>query len=311
MADVTWGVKVSEELKEKIVETVQQSGLSGKEFVESLLLTHEMQKLKEMQPIMKADVEELQSLISRINNIFLNLGERIENIGKTKDQEYKIAMEGKDSTIQLYYTKIKGLESEIEQLRGDKEELNINFEGLINRKNELENLHQTNTALIQEYKEKNDTLTGLLSEYKQFKDDVIILKGELEKEQEKQKELLASLTNIKKDSDAKVADMRTSTSKEIESLKQKINQIESKAKDNIITVQEKADMAKEKSNMVNEKAIIELRTVHQTDINKLHDSYNKKIQEILMSIKPMLQTAETIELEKAKENNKVKVQEKK
>lgn len=305
MADVTWGVKVSEELKEKITETVQQSGLNGKEFVESLLLAYEMQKLKEMQPTMKADLDELQSLTSRINNIFLNLGERFENIGKTKDQEYKVAMEGKDSTIQLYYTKIKGLESEIEQLRGDKEELNINFEGLINRKNELENLHQTNTALIQEYKEKNDTLTGLLSEYKQFKDDVIILKEELEKERDKQKELLVSLNNIKRDSDAKFTDMSTSASKEIESLKQKINQIESKTKDNIITAQEKADMAKEKVNMANEKAMIELKNTHQNDINKLHNNYNAKIQEILMSIKPVLQTVETMELEKAEENNKV------
>jgi vacuolar-type H+-ATPase subunit C/Vma6 len=90
MADTTWGVKVSEDLKEKIAKALQDSDMSGKEFIEALLQTYEIQKIKESQPVIKADFDELQTLTSRINGIYANIAERIESMSNAKDMEFGV-----------------------------------------------------------------------------------------------------------------------------------------------------------------------------------------------------------------------------
>lgn len=71
MADTTWGVKVPEELKEKVTEAMQNSGLSSKEFVENLLQTYELSHLKETQSVISPDIDELQALTLKILYILL------------------------------------------------------------------------------------------------------------------------------------------------------------------------------------------------------------------------------------------------
>jgi len=47
MADTTFGVKVPEELKEQLSKLMQDSGLSGKDFMQSLVNVYHVEKTKE------------------------------------------------------------------------------------------------------------------------------------------------------------------------------------------------------------------------------------------------------------------------
>jgi len=70
MSDVTFGVKVPEELKLQIDNLIKDSGLrTGKDFMQSLINSYVLEKTKESLPEVAEDLKELQSLTQRIDNI--------------------------------------------------------------------------------------------------------------------------------------------------------------------------------------------------------------------------------------------------
>ena len=101
MADTTWGVKVPEELKEKLSQVMQGSGLSGKDFVESMLQAYIIQEMSENQPIMAPDLKELQVVTNRIVAIYANLGERLSNVITDKDNWFNAELEKKEKSINV------------------------------------------------------------------------------------------------------------------------------------------------------------------------------------------------------------------
>lgn len=179
MADTTFGVKVPEELKEEISKLMQNSGLTGKDFMQSLINVYQVEKTKEQLPEVTQEIRELQSLTQRINNIYLNLGYRIDNLMKAKDTEVEHQLRKKEEIVSK-------LQDQMAELDSKNEILTEAFNSSVNEKNELNQrvneLTENNSnikALVEEYKIKNDTLTGLLNEYRASKEENESLKDKL------------------------------------------------------------------------------------------------------------------------------------
>lgn len=77
MADTTYAVKVSDEVKLRLQTLVEESGLSSKEFFAEMISHFELASTKKQTPILSMDIDELMTLTTRINNIFISVGERI------------------------------------------------------------------------------------------------------------------------------------------------------------------------------------------------------------------------------------------
>lgn len=273
MADVTWGVKVPEEIKEKIQNLMQDSQLSGKEFIESLLQAYTLNNIKESQPLVAPDIEELQIIISRIVSIYANVGERIDNIILEKDSLHENEIAEKVNIIGSLGDKVDTLEKEKAKALDDKalaEELAAELQKW---NAEIEESVQTNKALVLEYKEKNDTLNSIAADYQQYKANFENLRSE-------NQELHYNLRNTKSELE--------NAQKNIESLQKKYDaDIEEKNKKH----NEDLSRLTERLEIEKGKELLKIRNEYQSEIEEaheknitLHDEYNSKIKTLLDQI---------------------------
>jgi chromosome segregation ATPase len=273
MADVTWGVKVPEEIKEKIQNMMQDSQLSGKEFIESLLQAYALNKLKENQPLVAPDIDELQILINRIVSIYANLGERISNMIQEKDNLHENEVAEKINIIGLLGDKVDNLEKEKEKALDDKQLAETMAADMQKRIVEIEETVQTNKALVVEYKEKNDALNSIAAEYQQYKANFENLRSE-------NQELHYNLKNTK----TELENAQNTT----ESLKKKydaeIKEKNEKHNEDLSRLTERMEIEKSKElfKLRNEYQS-ELESAHEKTVN-LHDEYNSKIKVLLDQI---------------------------
>jgi len=166
MADLTWSVKMPEELKEKVAEKLQESGLSGKEFMESLLNSYELQRVKEERPELLQDLQELEILTKRICSVYVNMGERITTVLSDKETIYKMDLHDKCTEIESLKENIKVLSLENEEINNkllqlenskatlEKEKAEMEAR-VMNEIKQLSEINLTNKDLIDEYKQKN------------------------------------------------------------------------------------------------------------------------------------------------------------
>lgn len=189
MADVTWGVKVSEELKQQITEMIEKEGIASKDFIQQMVNTYTVEKVKQTVPAVAEDLKELQNLTQRINNIYLNLGYRIENISKTQQEEFANTVVSKDAVIQEIQGRLDTVKSKYEAFKEAYKTETEEKNKALDRVNELIKNLENLSALVSEYKEKNDTLQGIVTEYKGYKEQNGTLKSEMDVQTQKIYEL--------------------------------------------------------------------------------------------------------------------------
>lgn len=112
--DSIFSVRISEELKQKFVEIAQNQGINNKELMEQIIKSYELSNVKENYNEVKSDIDELQHIITRIGDIYLNLIERnkarnleCENLHLGKIKEYENKLENQSKTIEELKEKIK------------------------------------------------------------------------------------------------------------------------------------------------------------------------------------------------------------
>ncbi len=274
MADLTWSVKMPEELKEKVAEKLQESGLSGKEFMESLLNSYELQRMKEERPELLQDLQELEMLSKRICSVYINIGERISTVLSDKESLYKMDVQDRDTKIETLKENIKELSLENEELKKkseqaendktaiEKEKTHMEAR-LMNDIKQLSEINQSNKALIEEYKQKNDTLSGLLTEYKEYKDKVQDLNVKIDQLRNNNRDLQSGI----KDTEHELNTYKDKMAQVEERYKQEIENI----KNNLIFEKDKA-LLEQKENMNNQ--LQELRDKHNAEVDK----YNNKLK---------------------------------
>lgn len=80
MSDVTFGVKVTEELKNELSELMKSNDLTGKEFMQLLINTYKIDQKKQEEPFFASDISELQILLQRIQSIYINVTEKSKTL---------------------------------------------------------------------------------------------------------------------------------------------------------------------------------------------------------------------------------------
>ncbi|MBW9146846.1 hypothetical protein K2F40_14765 [Clostridium sp. CM028] len=227
-----FSVRMEADDKEKLMELIQGSGKSSKEFMGILMGAYELNKVKIDIPEVAEDINHLEALSNQINTIYVNMAKRIQTIDESKVLQFNKDME-------IYKSKIESLNVENETLKTDKEDMETTLQGSFNISDELKKqvkqlseITESNKALILEYKEKNDTLAGLVTEYKGFKN-----------ENETVKTLLADSQARKIDLENKII----SKDIEVDTLKTKLEAVAVEAQKQATRFEELKEFEKEKT----------------------------------------------------------------
>lgn len=304
MADVTYGAKVPEELKKQLEDLQKDSGLrTGKDFMQSLVNSYVLEKTKEDIPQVAEDLKELQTLTQRINNIYLNLGYRIENITKAQKEQQEKELNKKNGII-------SDLQEKNESSKADFESLTEAYNNIVNqnseylqRVNELTESNNNIKALVEEYKTKNDMLLGDLAEYKQYK-----VKNE---ELKKENETLSSELNKLTFSNNSLLDQLKSAKEEIDKIKNDSkNVLGALREENKLVLaklhEEHENALKQALNVAEiekEKTILEIEKKHQKELQEIQNSTNNEINSYQAKVKILLDEIENIK-SKIKANKK-------
>jgi DNA repair exonuclease SbcCD ATPase subunit len=270
---VTWGVKMPEDLKEKISGLLKESGLQGKEFVECLVALYESSNMKQNQPLLTQDLEEVETIARRLLSIFTNIGERVTVTLRDREDQYNSKFNQQHEISNMLHGKVKDLEQEINDLKGSNDHLRQVAEEVTKEKVTLKNdyvtnisqlteLLESNKALIEEYKSKNDTLAGLIDEYNDYKEKVKGLTVEIHMEQEVHRVTKESLSLMQSKAGH---------------LEQQVKEIKEKHKEELQTLKDKLNIECEKESLKKDRE-------YQNMIQSIREEYNTKVKLLLDEI---------------------------
>lgn len=266
--DTTWSVRVPEEMKEKISAMIADSGLIPKDFMGQIMQLYELNMIKQIQPFMAVDVEELSQLTGRIQHIFVNLCERVTTFQQQRDEEFGVKLSEKESMLSIFNERIQTLEVQLPQYEEKTGLLKKQYDELCQQHSQAEEICQTHKALVLEYREKNDTLTGLLGEYKELKQ----LSEDLKRSLEEEKKQCLTIQN-------KLVEKE----KETGHLKDLLEDQKAAAQSELERRLELADIAKQKE-------MLALQKDQQKKLEDIQQQYTEKVRELFEVIGELQKT---------------------
>ncbi len=152
MADTTYSVKIDEELKDRIMNAIKNSGVTGKEFFSKLIESYEVQNAGHEDHI--KEFSELEGHLSRIRALYSGLIEDSKLEFESISSEYKKEIEEKEKIIESLTEKSKMLSDELSKIKSLLEESENEKNALKKNLKDLSEKDETNLELIKEYKEK-------------------------------------------------------------------------------------------------------------------------------------------------------------
>ena len=178
MKDVTFGVKVPQDLRDEINEIMKSSGLVGREFMQQLVDSYQLDRNKQAIPEMAEEIKELQSLTHRINEMYLYLGTRFQNIISLGEKEKKdidqVIIENKlnhEENIKKYKEQVKIIEEKMGTLKEEYHEMEESKKEINTKLIELTSYNENYKELNEQYKNNIIKLTEELENLKPLKED--------------------------------------------------------------------------------------------------------------------------------------------
>lgn len=160
----SWGLKLDQELKDKIQEIVKSDFNSSKEFMEHVVALYEVDKMKQGGSILTEQIEEMEMLSKRMYAVLVNANEKVNTAMTDQRANLEKAITRYQNTIDSLQEEVANAKQKLEDVSNANDELvNLNNE-YSQRVNQLTESNLTSTALVNEYKEKNMTLAGQLED---------------------------------------------------------------------------------------------------------------------------------------------------
>jgi chromosome segregation ATPase len=262
MADKTFGVKVNEELYEKVKLMIDSSGISAKEWFEKAVSLTEMNAIKQGATDFSQDISELEVHTSRIYELVANMIQRSIYIKDHAVKEYADKLEQKEDIISEYQNKAAAATEDAKVSKEEKAALEKEKEALLKQLEEVRSVNLNNQLLIDEYKQKNDTLSGLVSKYQSFAEENEKLKDEYAKERERLKSQIQELITQTYDQQDEI----TKVNQQLVTLKQ--NQ------------ETELERLAEKKEYEKDRAVLETERNYQEKLLATNTEYNDKIRSL-------------------------------
>jgi len=265
--DAILSVRISDELKQKFNELAQSEGINNKELMEQVVKYYELNRAREEDSNMSEDIKELQTITSRMADIYINIVERnniktleIKNVHRNElvDKNTEVQkLEGEILLLKEENKKIKTLEIDLSDGKHIHKELQENIKSL-KTFNNMQN-------------EKIITITESNEKYIKYKDEIVILKIEQNKLTNDNMKLNNNLLNKSNEVDKLI--------NELDDLKQ-INKNE--IEELVVKSKEDIEIQRERSIFQMDKEVLKLKEIQQLKIQQLQEEFNNRINGLLI-----------------------------
>jgi chromosome segregation ATPase len=160
--DSILSVRISEELKEKFQSLAEGEGINNKEFMDLIIRSYEVNKVATNTDFIKSDIEELQSIIKRILDIYINIIEK----NKIKSSEMINNFKG---TLEEESNKNEKLKSNSEIIKKELEDLKVENKEFKDSLKECKSLLEKEREDAKGYKDLNLMLKDKVTELNDYK----------------------------------------------------------------------------------------------------------------------------------------------
>ncbi|MBU3113890.1 hypothetical protein [Clostridium lacusfryxellense] len=264
--DAILSVRISDELKQKFNELAQSEGINNKELMEQVVKYYELNRAREEDSNMSEDIKELQTITSRMADIYINIVER--NNVKTLEVKnvHRNELVDKNTELQKLKDEITLIKEENKKIISLGKELS-NFK---QTQKELEDSINSLKTFNNMQNEKIINLSQVNEKYIKYKDEIVNIKTDHDLLANENRQLTIELLNTK--------DKKESLVKQIWELdqinKNKIETLEIKSKQDI-------ELQKERTGFEVGKEVLRLREQQQIKIQQLQESFNDRINKLL------------------------------
>lgn len=277
MADVTFGVKVPEEMKNELAEIMKSTQLTGKEFMGLLLTTYKLEQKKQAEDLLVKDIDELQRLLQRIQTMYLNVSERVGLIVEERIGEVEAVVVQKEEEKEALIKEKSLLEEKINNLLKEKEEAKDRYVALEKAYSELEEQISEQKIQIKQYhtlcEKYEEQIVGLKEENSKWERLEIEIK-ERNEENERLK--------VRND---EVSSELWFAQREVEKLKELLKQEEDGKNKELTTLKEKYDLELQNSLLEQKLVFTNKIEVLKEEQHKVQQELNDRIQNLLLGIK--------------------------
>ena len=277
MADVTFGVKVPEEMKNELAEIMKSTQLTGKEFMGLLLTTYKLEQKKQAEDLLVKDIDELQRLLQRIQTMYLNVSERVGLIVEERIGEVEAVVVQKEEEKETLIKEKSLLEEKINNLLKEKEEAKDRYVVLEKAYSELEEQISEQKIQIKQHhtlcEKYEEQIVGLKEENSKWERLEIEIK-ERNEENERLK--------VRND---EVSSELWFAQREVEKLKELLKQEEDGKNKELTTLKEKYDLELENSLLEQKLVFTNKIEVLKEEQHKVQQELNDRIQNLLLGIK--------------------------
>lgn len=277
MADVTFGVKVPEEMKNELAEIMKSTQLTGKEFMGLLLTTYKLEQKKQAEDLLVKDIDELQRLLQRIQTMYLNVSERVGLVVEERIGEVEAVVVQKEEEKETLIKEKSLLEEKINNLLKEKEEAKDRYVALEKAYSELEEQISEQKIQIKQHhtlcEKYEEQIVGLKEENSKWERLEIEIK-ERNEENERLK--------VRND---EVSSELWFAQREVEKLKELLKQEEDGKNKELTTLKEKYDLELENSLLEQKLVFTNKIEVLKEEQHKVQQELNDRIQNLLLGIK--------------------------
>lgn len=277
MADVTFGVKVPEEMKNELAEIMKSTQLTGKEFMGLLLTTYKLEQKKQAEDLLVKDIDELQRLLQRIQTMYLNVSERVGLIVEERIGEVEAVVVQKEEEKEALIKEKSLLEEKINNLLKEKEEAKDRYVALEKAYSELEEQISEQKIQIKQHhtlcEKYEEQIVGLKEENSKWER----LEVEIKERNEENERL-----KVRND---EVSSELWFAQREVEKLKGLLKQEEDGKNKELTTLKEKYDLELQNSLLEQKLVFTNKIEVLKEEQHKVQQELNDRIQNLLLGIK--------------------------
>lgn len=280
MSDVTFGVKVSEEMKAELSQIMKDHALSGKEFMSILLASYRLDKVKEETQLFESDIIELQNLTKRIQSIFINMTEKSRLNHQEEQQALEKVIESQQLEKETVIKEQEELKKMLEEAKIREHDMHQNELALQKSNDESEKEIMTlkrqlenNMLLHKKFEEQVEQLNAKIDGYKRLEVEIEERNKENTKLKSRNDEMASEMWFLQREIE-KLQKEREQLNEKYETEKEHLAaQFELKLKNELL--EQKLNLLEEINDL--KKQIIELKeeknAIEKTYYNKIEDLY--------------------------------------
>lgn len=200
--DETWSAKVSQETKDDLGQLIKESGLTSKEFLEQLIITHKLVQLQGSETQRSEDIRHINYHLDKVKAAFVVLVEKGSDLAGMYAEKLELESISHKSIVDQQQQAIIQSQAEKENAIREKAALGQAIEEITARNSEFAEINASQRITMQMQMEKLTSLEARITAVGELEQEISSLRNDLEQLQKNMESLDRDLINTKHQAEA-------------------------------------------------------------------------------------------------------------